>query len=183
MATNPLRELNKVGQSVWQDNISRGQLKSGGLKRLIDEDGLSGVTSNPTIFGKAIEGSTDYDEAISKAAAEGKEGPAIFDALAIEDIQQACDLFRPTYDATQGRDGFVSIEVSPTLAHDTTGSMAEARRDVTQSPVSSYRFAVRRQESCRRTARGCRHDFPSSLEGLVLYRSAMRRLESRRHTA
>jgi transaldolase len=128
MSTNPLRQLNAIGQSVWQDNISRGQLLSGGLKRLIDEDGLSGVTSNPTIFGKAIEGSKDYDEAIAKLGAEGKEGPEIFDALAIEDIQNACDLFRPTYESTEGRDGFVSIEVSPTLAHDTAGSVAEARR-------------------------------------------------------
>src|SRR6202163_4239461 len=110
MATNPLRELNKIGQSVWQDNISRGQLRSGGLKRLIDEDGLSGVTSNPTIFGKAIEGSKDYDEAIGELARAGKNASEIFDTLAIEDIQKACDLFRPAYDSTQGRDGFVSIE-------------------------------------------------------------------------
>jgi transaldolase len=128
MATNPLRELNAAGQSVWQDNIRRGELLSGALKKLIDEDGLSGTTSNPTIFGKAIEGSKDYDEAITKLGHSGKSGGEIFEALAVEDIQHACDLFRPTYDATEGRDGFVSIEVSPTLAHDTDGTIAEARR-------------------------------------------------------
>src|SRR5258708_8536208 len=128
MSTNPLRELNKVGQSVWQDNIRRGELNSGALKKLIDQDGLSGVTSNPTIFEKAIEGSKDYDEVISKLGAEGKGAAEIFDGLAIEDIQHACDLFRHTYDSTEGRDGFVSIEVSPTLAHDTAGTIAEARR-------------------------------------------------------
>jgi transaldolase/transaldolase/glucose-6-phosphate isomerase len=128
MSTNPLRELNAIGQSVWQDNIRRGELKSGALKKLIDEDGLSGTTSNPTIFEKAIEGSKDYDEAIAKLGHAGKSATEIFDALAIEDIQNACDLFRATYDKTQGRDGFVSIEVSPTLAHDTAGTTAEARR-------------------------------------------------------
>lgn len=128
MAKNPLRELNAVGQSVWQDNIRRGELLSGALKKLIDEDGLSGTTSNPTIFGKAIEGSKDYDEAISQLGRSGKSAAEIFDSLAIEDIQHACDLFRPTYDATEGRDGFVSIEVSPTLAHDTAGTIDEARR-------------------------------------------------------
>jgi transaldolase/transaldolase/glucose-6-phosphate isomerase len=128
MATNPLRELNALGQSVWQDNIRRGELISGALKRLIDQDGLSGVTSNPTIFEKAIEGSKDYDEAISKLGAAGKSAAEIFDSLAIEDIQHACDLFRPTYDSGEGRDGFVSIEVSPKLAHDTAGTIAEARR-------------------------------------------------------
>jgi transaldolase/transaldolase/glucose-6-phosphate isomerase len=128
MSNNPLRELNAVGQSVWQDNIRRGELLSGALKKLIDEDGLSGTTSNPTIFEKAIEGSKDYDEAITQLGQSGKGASEIFDALAIEDIQHACDLFRPTYDATEGRDGFVSIEVSPTLAHDTAGTIAEARR-------------------------------------------------------
>ena len=128
MANNPLRELNAIGQSVWQDNIRRSELLNGALKKLIDQDGLSGVTSNPTIFEKAIEGSKDYDEAISKLGGAGKSAAEIFDNLSIEDIQHACDLFRPTYDSTEGRDGFVSIEVSPTLAHDTAGTTAEARR-------------------------------------------------------
>jgi len=128
MNKNPLRELNAIGQSVWQDNIRRSELLNGALKRLIDEDGLSGTTSNPTIFEKSIEGSNDYDEAIRKLALAGKKASAIFDALAIEDIQMACDLFRPTYDSTEGRDGFVSIEVSPDLAYDTARTAAEARR-------------------------------------------------------
>jgi len=128
MSTNPLRQLNAVGQSVWQDNIRRSELLNGALKKLIDEDGLSGTTSNPTIFEKAIEGSHDYDEAIRKLAVGGKKASEIFDALAVEDIQMACDLFRPTYDSTQGRDGFVSIEVNPDLAHETAATIAEARR-------------------------------------------------------
>src|SRR6266699_5843305 len=128
MSKNPLRELNALGQSVWQDNIRRGELRSGALKKLIDEDGLSGTTSNPTIFEKAIDSSKDYDGAITKLGRAGKTAAEIFDALAIEDIQNACDLFRPTYDRTEGRDGFVSIEVSPTLAYNTAGTIAEARR-------------------------------------------------------
>jgi transaldolase len=125
---NPLKELNEAGQSVWQDYIRRGEILSGDLKRLIDEDGVSGVTSNPTIFEKAITGSKDYDQSIRKFIEEGLEGAKLFERLAVEDIQTACDLFRPTYDRTEGRDGFVSIEVSPTLAYDTQGSIAEARR-------------------------------------------------------
>ena len=128
MSSNPLRQLNAIGQSVWQDNIRRGELLSGALKRLIDEDGLSGTTSNPTIFGKAIEGSKDYDDAIGTLARAGKDATSIFDAIAIEDIQRACDLFRATYDSTHGRDGFVSIEVSPDLAYDTARTISEARR-------------------------------------------------------
>ncbi len=128
MAQNPLRELNKLGQSVWQDYIQRDELISGQLKRLIDEDGVSGITSNPTIFEKAIAGSSDYDESIRKYVGEGFEGAKLFEKLAVEDIQKACDLFRPTYEAAEGRDGFVSIEVSPKLARDTQGSIDEARR-------------------------------------------------------
>jgi transaldolase / glucose-6-phosphate isomerase len=128
MAGNPLRELNKLGQSVWQDYIRRGELLSGDLKRLIDQDGISGVTSNPSIFEKAITGSKDYDESIRQFVAEGLEGPKLFERLAVEDIQKACDLLRGTYNATRGRDGFVSIEVSPKLARDTDGTIEEARR-------------------------------------------------------
>src|ERR1700686_3709227 len=128
MSPNPLRQLNALGQSVWYDYIRRGELLSGDLKRLIDEDGLSGITSNPSIFEKAIAGSKDYDAAIRKLAGERLEAPLLFERLEVEDIQMAADLFHPTYDRTQGRDGFVSIEVSPKLAHDTAGSIAEARR-------------------------------------------------------
>jgi transaldolase/glucose-6-phosphate isomerase len=128
MAENPLRQLNRAGQSVWFDYIRRWEMVSGHLKHLIDEDGLSGVTSNPSIFEKAIAGSTDYDGAIRKLASEGREAAQIFETLAVEDIQMAADLFLPTYHATDARDGYVSIEVSPTLAHDTPGTIGEARR-------------------------------------------------------
>jgi transaldolase/glucose-6-phosphate isomerase len=128
MAENPLRQLKQAGQSVWFDYIRRWEMLSGHLKHLIDEDGLSGVTSNPSIFEKAIAGSKDYDEAIQKLASEGRGAAQIFETLAVEDIQMAADLFLPTYYATDARDGYVSIEVSPTLAHDTTGTIEEARR-------------------------------------------------------
>lgn len=128
MAQNPLRELNRLGQSVWQDYIRRDELVSGALKRLIDQDGISGVTSNPSIFEKAITAGKDYDESMRKFVEQGFVGPKLFESLAVEDIQMACDLLRPTYDSTQGRDGFVSIEVSPKLARDTQGSIEEARR-------------------------------------------------------
>jgi transaldolase/glucose-6-phosphate isomerase len=128
MAQNPLRELIRFGQSVWFDNIRRQELVSGYLQQLIDQDGLSGITSNPSIFEKAIAGSQDYDAAIQALARQGKEAAQIFESLAVDDIQKAADLFLPTYNATDGRDGFVSMEVSPHLAHDTAGSVAEARR-------------------------------------------------------
>jgi transaldolase/glucose-6-phosphate isomerase len=128
MAENPLRQLEQAGQSVWFDYIRRWEMVSGHLKHLIDEDGLSGVTSNPSIFEKAIAGSKDYDEVIQKLAYGGREAPQIFETLAVEDIQMAADLFLPTYRTTDARDGHVSIEVSPTLARDTAGTIQEARR-------------------------------------------------------
>ena len=127
--SNPLIELKKLGQSVWLDNIRRGHILSGGLKRLIDEDGVSGETSNPTIFEKAIAGnSADYADAMRKLAQAGKSALEIYDALSIADVQMACDVFRPVYDTTKGADGYVSIEVSPHLAHDTAGTIADAKR-------------------------------------------------------
>ena len=128
MGINPLRVLNTLGQSVWFDYIRRSELTSGNLKALIDADGVSGVTSNPSIFEKAIAGSNDYDEAIRKLVEAGVETPLIFEALEVEDIRTAADIFRPVYDSTGGRDGFVSIEVAPTLARDTQGTIAEAHR-------------------------------------------------------
>jgi transaldolase/glucose-6-phosphate isomerase len=128
MSSNPLRDLNSLGQSVWFDYIRRLELTSGHLKELVDADGVSGVTSNPSIFEKAIAGSNDYDEAIRKLVEEGRETPAIFEALEVEDIRTAADIFRPVYDSTEGRDGYVSIEVAPTLARDTHGSIVEAQR-------------------------------------------------------
>ena len=128
MSENPLKELQKFGQSVWHDYIRRKEILSGGLKRRIDEDGLLGVTSNPSIFEKAIAGSDDYDEGIGQLAREGFDAAQIYEKLAVEDIQSATDVFRPVYDRTAGRDGFVSLEVSPLLAHDTKASIEEARR-------------------------------------------------------
>jgi transaldolase len=128
MSQNPLRNLQALGQSIWIDFISRGMITSGELQRLIEDDGVSGVTSNPSIFEKAITGSDDYDEAIRALTSNGSSSSAeTFQALAIDDIQRVADLLRSTYDRTDGRDGFVSLEVSPTLAHDTTGTIAEAR--------------------------------------------------------
>ncbi len=128
MSENPLKELQKYGQSVWHDYIRRKELLSGGLKKRIEEDGVLGVTSNPSIFEKAIAGSDDYDESISQYTQQGLEAAQIYEKLAVEDIQNATDIFRPVYEATEGRDGYVSLEVSPLLAHDTQGSIEEARR-------------------------------------------------------
>ena len=125
--SNPVQEVQRLGQSIWYDNIRRGLIKSGELQRLIDL-GVSGVTSNPTIFEKAIAGSTDYDEALLKLVLDDKNSQAVFEALAIEDIRAAADLLRPIYDRTDGADGYASLEVSPHLAHDTEGTIAEARR-------------------------------------------------------
>jgi transaldolase len=128
MKQNPLLKLQSFGQSVWLDTLSRHLLTSGGLRQLIEEDGLRGVTSNPTIFEKAIDESHDYDNEIRALAREGKSAAEIYQALTVDDIQRAADLFRPVYDRLDGRDGFVSLEVSPHLAYDTEGSIAEARR-------------------------------------------------------
>ena len=128
MASNPLLELQRQGQSVWQDYIRRKQTLSGELKRLIGEDGLRGQTSNPTYFDKAISGSHDYDDALRARAQEGRSVGEIYEALAVEDIQAAADLFRPVYDSLDGADGFVSLEVSPDLAHDTEATVEEAHR-------------------------------------------------------
>ncbi|MCH8827412.1 MAG: transaldolase, partial [Chloroflexi bacterium] len=130
--TNPVQEVQRLGQSIWYDNIRRGLITSGKLQKLIDL-GVSGLTSNPTIFEKAIAGSTDYDEALVKLSAEvpsaeTKDAGALFEALALEDIRAAADLLRPTYDRTGGADGFASLEVSPNLAHDTDGTVKEAQR-------------------------------------------------------
>jgi transaldolase len=128
MKVNPLRKLESLGQSIWIDFIRRDILDSGELLKLIKEDGVSGVTSNPSIFEKAIIESDDYDEAVHRLSNEGKQAAEIYDALTIEDITNTADLFRPTYEQKEGWDGFVSIEVSPHLAHDTEGTNAEARR-------------------------------------------------------
>ena len=123
----PLQQLWALGQSPWYDNFRRSYLTSGRLQALI-ESGIRGVTVNPTIFAKAILDSTDYDPAIRDLLAGGAGPAQIYESLLIEDITAAADLFRPLYDQSEGQDGFVSIEVSPALAHDTAASIAEARR-------------------------------------------------------
>jgi len=128
MSTNPLIELTKLGQSIWNDNIERKLITSGELKRLIDEDGLSGVTSNPAIFEKAIAGSDLYADQLRELATQGKSPMEIYEALAIRDIQMTADVLKEVYDRTGGADGFVSLECSPLLANDTAGTIEEARR-------------------------------------------------------
>jgi transaldolase len=126
MKMNPLLKLESLGQSVWLDSISRPMLKSGELKKLIEEDGLSGVTSNPAIFEKAIAETNDYDGDIRELAGERKGVDEIYRNLVIYDIRLAADQLRPLYDRMDGGDGFVSLEVSPHLAHDAKGTVDEA---------------------------------------------------------
>lgn len=128
MKENPLVRLEALGQSIWLDFLSRGMLVSGELVSLIQEDGVSGVTSNPAIFEKAIGQSSDYDEAITGLARRGLSAPEIYEELVVEDIRMTADLLRPVYDRREGGDGYVSLEVSPHLAHDSAGTLIEARR-------------------------------------------------------
>ena len=128
MKDNPLRKLGALGQSIWLDYIRHDLIVSGELRRLIEEDGLRGMTSNPSIFENAIAGSHDYDEDIRAMVIEGRDVMAIYEALSQRDVQSAADEFRPVYDKTGGRDGYVSLEVNPHLAHDTRGTVDEARR-------------------------------------------------------
>jgi len=127
MAENTIKQLVKEGQSVWLDDISRQLIQSGELQRQIDDVGIRGVTSNPTIFQKAIAASDVYDEEIVNLLKQGKKPAEVFQTVAVKDIQDACDLFRPLYDETGGEDGFVSIEVLPSLARDADGTMENAR--------------------------------------------------------
>ena len=128
MKENHLKELGTLGQSIWLDYIRRDLIAGGELRRLIEEDGLRGMTSNPSIFEKAIADSHVYDEDIRTMALAGKDYKAIYEALSQRDVQGAADEFRPVYDETDGKDGFVSLEVNPHLAHDIHGTLAEARR-------------------------------------------------------
>jgi transaldolase / glucose-6-phosphate isomerase len=126
---NALKALHDHGQAVWLDFLSRGFIAKGGLKKLVDDDGLRGVTSNPSIFEQAIANSSEYDDAIARMLHDrDRSAGEIFERLAVEDIQSATDVLRPVFDATHGADGFVSIEVSPYLASDTKGTVAEAKR-------------------------------------------------------
>jgi transaldolase len=125
---NATRQLHDLGQSLWLDNITRALLTSGTLSRYIREYAVTGLTSNPTIFDQAIKSAGIYDDAIRKKSDEGKSGEALFFELALEDLTQAADLFRPVHDATDGVDGWVSLEVSPLLADDTAGTVKAAAR-------------------------------------------------------
>ena len=128
MTKNPLKELEALGQSIWLDYISRDLITSGGLQQLVSEDGLSGATSNPTIFKQAIMGTKDYEWPIRALAEQGRTREEIYQSITIEDIRAAADVFRPVYDRTGGEDGFMSLEVSPRLAHSTQATVAEARQ-------------------------------------------------------
>ena len=123
----PTQQLHNLGQSIWLDNITRDLLTSGTLRRYRDELSVTGLTSNPTIFDHAIKNSASYDEAIRQKLDEGKSGEELFFELAVEDLRQAADLFRPINDRTAGVDGWVSLEVSPLLAHDTKTTVSEAK--------------------------------------------------------
>ena len=126
--TNPLLELKKHGQSVWYDNLNRELIASGALQRMVDDDGVSGGTSNPSIFEKAVNTGNAYDEHLRKLVDEGPELPDIYDELTVTDVQQSADLFRAIYDHTAGADGFASLEVSPLIANDTQASIDAAHR-------------------------------------------------------
>src|SRR5881398_1935800 len=126
MAKNPLFELYEAGTSVWLDYIRRSLITSGELQRMIEEDAVVGMTSNPTIFEKAIGGSSDYDEALRKLIAGDKSDEEVMLSLIVEDIQMAADVLKPVYDRTKHKDGYVSIEVLPRVANDTTATITMA---------------------------------------------------------
>ncbi len=126
--SNPLLDLKNFGQSVWYDNIDRAQLQSGEYQRILNENGVVGVTSNPTIFGKSISSGHAYDEQITQLLNEGKDTSDVYEAVVIQDIRTVADMLRPVFERTEGQDGYVSLEVSPDLSHDTNGTISEARR-------------------------------------------------------
>ncbi len=121
---NPLLKLQNYGQSIWLDLMRRGRRESGEIQSLIEEDGLRGVTVNPSILDEAIRQTDDYEEAIDELVTQGKSAREMYEALAMEDVRRAADLLRSTYDGSEGRHGFVSLEVSPRLAHDAEGTIS-----------------------------------------------------------
>ena len=125
---NSVDELRHCGQSLWLDYISRGMIRSGELKSLIEQSGITGLTSNPTLFERAIDETHDYDDAFEALAAAHLDARSIYESLSVEDVRNACDLLKPVYERTGGADGYASIEVSPFLAHDSKGSVTEAAR-------------------------------------------------------
>jgi transaldolase len=124
----PAAKLNEVGQSAWLDLIGRKLIASGELLRMIDEDGVRGVTANPAIFEKAIVESNEYDDAIGKLVAQNKSALEMYETMAADDVRAACDVLRPLFDKLKGADGFCSLEVSPTIARDTAATLTEAKR-------------------------------------------------------
>ena len=126
--SNHLVEVMQLGQSIWYDNIRRAMLETGDLAKKIEEDDLRGVTSNPTIFEKAITGSTDYDEQMRSLVSAGASVNDIYESLVLDDIGRGADILRPVYDRTDGLDGYISLEVNPKLAYDTKGTIEEADR-------------------------------------------------------
>src|SRR5260370_13366418 len=127
-AQSPLQRLSALGQSVWVDFLSREEIHGGGLQALIDNDAVVGATTNPTIFQKAMSQGDAYDEQIHELAGQGAGTDETFWALAEQDVRDACEAFRPTFERTAGRDGFVSLEVDPRLAYDTLATFREAMR-------------------------------------------------------
>jgi len=147
MENNPLRRIQDFGQSIWQDDISRKMFDSGELQRLIENDGIRGVTSNPAIFENAIAHSHDYDDDIRRLALSGRSTADIYENLTVREVQTAADLFRPLYDRSGSRHGFVSLEVNPHLARDEHGTIAEARRlwEALDRPNSMIKVPATRQ--------------------------------------
>jgi transaldolase/transaldolase/glucose-6-phosphate isomerase len=127
-SNNPLQQLKALGQSVWLDFIQRRFLESGDLQRLINDDGLASMTSSPAIFEQAIAQTREYDDTIKQLAQQGFSAGQMYEQISLHDVQTAADIFRPVYENTAGRDGYVSLEVSPHLAHDTAGTVAEGQR-------------------------------------------------------
>ncbi|XWK88090.1 MAG: transaldolase [Phormidium sp.] len=128
MTTNHILEIQEYGQSIWMDNLTRDLIESGELKKMIETRGIKGITSNPAIFEKAIAGNKIYDADIEKGIREGLPTYKIYESLIFDDIRHACDIFRPIYEQSNGLDGYISIEVPPTIAHDTEATINEARR-------------------------------------------------------
>lgn len=128
MTANHLLEIKQHGQSIWMDNLTRDLIQSGELKQLVEQSGIAGITSNPAIFQKAIYGNAIYDQAIEAGIRDSLSIQQIYESLVFEDIRNACDILMPIYEQTQGLDGYVSIEVPPTIAHDTQATIAEAKR-------------------------------------------------------
>ena len=151
-----LAALTAAGTSIWLDQLSRGLIESGELARMVEQDSLRGVTSNPAIFEKSILGSADYDDDLKRLADEGKSAREIYRAMALHDVRAAADMLRPVYDRTGGVDGYVSWEVAPRLAHDTEGTLEQAHMywDLVDRPNLMIKIPAT-EAGCRRSSRRC----------------------------